>query len=73
MKYLISELLNLGFLFSFFHFKISELCNSEVLFSLNAPPTLCRPSDSFAWIKLDSKNKTIHLRDFKDAFLKYGF
>ena len=30
-----SELLNSGFLFSFFYFKISELCNSEVLFSLH--------------------------------------
>ena len=50
----ISELLNLGFLFSFFYFKISELCNSEVLFSLNVPPTPYRPSKTFFWIKLQS-------------------
>ena len=34
IKSIISELLHPGFLFSFFNFKISELCNSEVLLSL---------------------------------------
>ena len=70
---MISELLESSLFFFFFHFKISELCNSEVLFSLNAAPTPYRPSKTFFWIKLGSKNKNIHLRDFKDAFLKYGF
>ena len=32
VNYIISELLNSGFLFSFFHFKISELSNSEDFF-----------------------------------------
>ena len=42
------------FYFLFFYFKISELCNSEVLFSLNVPPTPYRPSKTFFWIKLQS-------------------
>ena len=39
MDFMISQLLNLGFLFTFFYFKISVLSNSEVLFSLTVPPT----------------------------------
>ena len=35
--------LTLFFLFSFSYFKISELCNSEVWFSLNASPKRYRP------------------------------
>ena len=66
-----SELFNSGFFIFYFYFKISELCNSEVLFSLNTPPTPYRPSKTFCWIKLGSKNKNIHLQDFKDAFPKY--
>ena len=46
---------------------MSESCNSEVLFSLNAPATPYRPSKTFFWIKLNSKNKNIDLRDFEDA------
>ena len=62
------------FYFLFYYFKISELCNAEVLFSLNASPKPYRPSKTFFWTKLGSKNKNIHhLRDFKDAFLKHGF
>ena len=57
----------------FFHFKISELCNSEVLFLLNTALTPYRPSKSFFWIKVSSKTKSIYLRDFQDAFLEYGF
>ena len=58
--------LTLFFLFSFSYFKISELCNSEVWFSLNASPKPYRPSKPFFWTKLDSRNKNIHhLRDFK--------
>ena len=45
----------------------------EVLLPLNAPPTPYRFSKTFFWIELGSKNKNIHLRDFKDPFLKYGF
>ena len=41
--------------------------------SLNTPSTPYGPSKTFFWIKLGSKNKNIYLRDFKDAFLKYGF
>ena len=41
----------------FFHFKISELCNSEVLFLLNTALTPYRPSKSFFWIKVSSKTK----------------
>ena len=36
--------------FYFLYFKISELCNSEVLFSLNTSPKPCRP---FFWTKLE--------------------
>ena len=50
-----SELLNSGFFFSFFYFKISELSNSEILFSLNVPPTHYRSSITFFWIKLQSQ------------------
>ena len=64
---------NFYFLFFFYHFKISELCNSEVLFSLNASPKRY-PFKTFFWTKLGSKNKRIHhLRDFEDAILKQGF
>ena len=44
----------MGFLFSFFYFKISELSNSEVLFSLNVAPTPYKFSKVFFWIKLQS-------------------
>ena len=54
----ISELLNFGFLFSFF--KISDLSDSEVLLSLNVSPTPYRPSKAFFWIKLQSQ-KTSNL------------
>ena len=56
------------FLLSFFYSKISELCNSEVLFSLNASPTPYSPTKTFFWTKLCSKNENIHLRDFKMLF-----
>ena len=62
---------NSGILFSFFYFKIFELCNSEVLFSFNVPLTPYMPSKTFVWIKLGSEINNIHLRDFKDAFLKF--
>ena len=53
---------------------ISELCNPEVLFHLNAPPThYTFSSRTFIWIKLGSKNKNIQLRDFKDAFSSMDF
>ena len=46
----------------------------KVLFSLNASPKRYRPSKTFFWTKLFSKNRNIHhFRDFKDAFLKQGF
>ena len=64
-------LLNSGFLFSFFDFKISELCNLEVLFWLNAAATPYRLSKTFVWIKLGSKKKNIHLPDFKDVLLVF--
>ena len=51
---MISELLRSGFLFSFSYFKIPELYNSEVLFSLNVPPAPYGPSKTFFWIKLQS-------------------
>ena len=73
MKYIISESLNSGFFFSIFYFEISKLCNSEVLFSSNVPPTPYRSPKTFFWNKLGSNNKNIHLQDFKDAFLKYRF
>ena len=44
-----------------------------MLLSLNAPSTPCNPSETFFWIKLGSKSKNIHLQDFKDGFLQYGF
>ena len=68
MKYTISELLNLGFLFSFTYFRFP----SYVTF-INVTPTPYRPSKTFFWIKMGSENRDIHLRDFKDAFIKYGF
>ena len=70
----ISSYLTQVFYFLFFYFKISELCNSEVLFSLNTSRKPYGPSKTFFWTKLSSKNKNIyHLRDFKDAFLKHWF
>ena len=70
----ISSYVTQVFYFLFFYFKISELCNSEVLFSLNTSPKPYRPSNTIFWTKLGSKNKNIyHLRDFNDAFLKNGF
>ena len=39
--------------FYFLYFKISELCNSEVLFSLNTSPKPCRP---FFWTKLEQQH-----------------
>ena len=51
---MISELVNSGFSFSFFYFKISEFCDSEVLFSLNAHPTpysLLKLSFGSNWIQ----------------------
>ena len=60
---------NSSFLFSFFsfNFKISELCNLEDLFSLNASPAPYRPSKTFFRIKLGSENKNVYLQDFRDA------
>ena len=54
INYIISELLNSGFLFSIFYLKISEFSNFEVLFLLNVPPTRYRSSKTFFWIKLQS-------------------
>ena len=56
------------FYFLFFNSKVSNLCNSEVLFSLNASPSPYSPSKTFFWTKLCSKNENIHLRDFKILF-----
>ena len=74
-KYIISELINSGFYFVFSLFKnfwvISGNC--IIMKLLNALSTPCRPCKNFFWIKLGSKNKDIHLRDFKNAFLKYEF
>ena len=53
-----TELLNSGLLISLFDFEISELCNSEVLFSLNASPIPYRPSKTFFWIKLQSQTRS---------------
>ena len=65
---------NTVFYFSLlFYFEISELRNSEILVSLNAPPTPYRPSKIIFWTKLGSKDKKINLRGLKSAFLKYGF
>ena len=44
IQYIISELLNSGFLFSFVGFKIFELCNLEVSYLFNVPPTPYRSS-----------------------------
>ena len=81
IEYIISELLSSGFLLSIFYFlfydfrvmllvtfMISESCNSQLLFSLIAPPTPYSPSKTFFWIKMGSINKNFHLRDLKDAF-----
>ena len=43
--------------FFFFNFKISELCNSEVLFWLNASAKSYRPSRTFFWTKMVQKIK----------------
>ena len=43
------------FSFSFFYFKISELSNFEVLFSLNVTPTPYSSSKTFFRIKLESQ------------------
>ena len=53
--------------------RIFELGNSEVLFSLSAPPTPYSTSKTFFWTKLSSKNKSIHLRDFKMLFSNMDF
>ena len=55
---MITELLNSGLLFSFFDFKISELCHSEVLFLLNVSPIPYGPSKAFFWIKLQSQTRS---------------
>ena len=55
IKHKIFELLNSGFLFSFFYSEISEFCNSEVLFSLNAPTGLLKHSFGPNWVQ---KTKT---------------
>ena len=44
-----------------------------MLFSLNAPATPYNPSETFFWTKLGSKNKNIHLRDFKMLFSNMDF
>ena len=67
IKYMFSELPNAGFYFKDFRVILLRRfffikCTSYTL-----------PSRNLFWIKLGSTNKNIHLRDFKDVFLKYGF
>ena len=56
------------FSFSFFYFKISELSNFEVLFSLNVTPTPYRSSKTFFWIKLQSQT-TSNVTTKKSTFI----
>ena len=71
IKYIFSKSVNSWFLFSFFILRFLSYVIHN-FFSLNAPPTPYRPSKTFFSIKLGSANKNNHLRDFKDALLKYG-
>ena len=70
---MISELLNPGFFVLSFYFKISELCNSEVLFSLNAAPTHYRPSKLSFGSNWFQKPKTSIFEIFSILFSNMDF